>query len=169
MKPRMWCSHLKFTDLPWFRIKHVMKSNSMLETTQLENNANIKNNINIISCLILNFFSGRIVHGSDASSAWLIPSHRDYIRIPQIKNSHQVLSVFWSLIRKCLFSSLLFYNWGITKTLIMQHALMHKRLQRLTHSNIPITPEEERPGGGGGGVGGYSEPHVCKTRDKKNT
>lgn len=60
----MWFSNLEFSHLPWFRIKHVMKSNSMLETTQMENNANIKNNINIILRLLFNFFSDTIVRGS---------------------------------------------------------------------------------------------------------
>lgn len=60
----MWFNNLEFSHLPWFRIKHVMKSNPMLETTQMENNANIKNNINIILRLIFNFFSDRIVRGS---------------------------------------------------------------------------------------------------------
>lgn len=46
----------------------------------------------------------------------------------------------------------------------MQHALMHKRLQRLTHTNIHISPEEEGPRGLHGAICVENRQHTQKGR-----
>lgn len=92
------------------------------------------------------------------------PITLDYFKSPGTKNSAQIWLVIWSLIKKRLFPLLLFYEWDITKTLIMQHALMHKRLQRLTHTNIHISPEEEGPRGPHGAICVENRQHTQKGR-----
>lgn len=104
------------------------------------------------------------------------PITLDYLQSPGIKNSAQIWLVIWSLIKKRLFSLLLFYEWDINKTLIMQHALMHKQLQRLTHTNIHISPEEEGPRGPHGAIcvenrqntqKGRKMSHLSRTRTSR--
>lgn len=117
--------------------------------------------------LDLQFFMILSVQSSEAviPVCLINPITLDYFKSPGIKNSAQIWLVIWNLIRKRLFSLLLFYEWDITKTLIMQHALMHKRLQRLTHTNIHISPEEEGPQGLHGAICVENRQH---TRREKN-